>query len=73
MGAYRAAYERSIDDPSGFWRDAAADIDWHRPPDGILDDGRAPLYRWFPDGELNTCHNAARPARRRPAAATSRR
>ncbi|WP_433344224.1 AMP-binding protein [Micromonospora sp. CA-111912] len=58
MGAYRAAYERSIADPTAFWRDAAADIDWHRPPERILDDGRAPLYRWFPDGELNTCHNA---------------
>ncbi|NBE80226.1 propionyl-CoA synthetase [Micromonospora rubida] len=58
MGAYRAAYERSIADPTAFWRDAATDIDWHRPPDRILDDGRAPLYRWFPDGELNTCHNA---------------
>ncbi|KIR63403.1 propionyl-CoA synthetase [Micromonospora haikouensis] len=58
MGAYRAAYERSIADPTGFWRDAAAEIDWHRPPQRILDDTRAPLYRWFPDGELNTCHNA---------------
>ncbi|MGC4807041.1 propionyl-CoA synthetase [Micromonospora sp. DT233] len=58
MGAYRAAYERSIADPIGFWRDAATDIAWHRRPDGILDDSRAPLYRWFPDGELNTCHNA---------------
>ncbi|MFI1193605.1 propionyl-CoA synthetase [Micromonospora sp. NPDC020750] len=58
MGAYRAAYERSIADPTAFWRDAAADIDWHRPPERILDEGRAPLYRWFPDGELNTCHNA---------------
>ncbi|MFI0796910.1 propionyl-CoA synthetase [Micromonospora rubida] len=58
MGVYQAAYERSIADPTAFWRDAAADIDWHRPPERILDDGRAPLYRWFPDGELNTCHNA---------------
>ncbi|WP_262287468.1 propionyl-CoA synthetase [Micromonospora sp. MA102] len=58
MGAYRSAYERSIADPAGFWREAAADIDWHRAPDRILDDGAAPLFRWFPDGELNTCHNA---------------
>ncbi|WP_434090119.1 acetyl-coenzyme A synthetase N-terminal domain-containing protein [Micromonospora carbonacea] len=41
MGAYRAAYERSIADPTGFWRDAAAEIDWHRPPQRILDDTRA--------------------------------
>ncbi|MEI2715679.1 MAG: AMP-binding protein [Candidatus Nanopelagicales bacterium] len=24
----------------------------------ILDDSAAPLYRWFPDGRLNTCFNA---------------
>ncbi len=58
MGAYRSAYERSIADPAGFWRDAAADIDWVIPPERILDEEAAPLYRWFPDGVLNTCHNA---------------
>jgi propionyl-CoA synthetase len=58
MGAYRSAYERSIADPTGFWRDAAAEIDWSRRPERILDDSEPPFYRWFPDGELNTCHNA---------------
>ncbi|MEH0842757.1 propionyl-CoA synthetase [Micromonospora sp. CPCC 205711] len=58
MGAYRSAYERSLTDPDGFWRDAAREIDWSRPPERILDDSAAPLYRWFPDAELNTCHNA---------------
>ena len=24
----------------------------------VLDDSNAPFYRWFPDGELNTCANA---------------
>ncbi len=58
MGDYRQAYERSIRDPEGFWRDAAAAIDWDRPPGRILDDTAAPIYRWFPDARLNTCHNA---------------
>jgi propionyl-CoA synthetase len=58
MGAYRQAYERSMHDPEGFWRDAAASVDWTRAPDRILDSSAAPLYRWFPDAELNTCHNA---------------
>jgi propionyl-CoA synthetase len=58
MGDYRQAYERSVTDPEGFWRDAAGLIDWVRPPDRILDDSAAPLYRWFPDAELNTCFNA---------------
>jgi propionyl-CoA synthetase len=58
MGDYRQAYELSVRDPEGFWREAARAIDWIREPDRILDDSRAPLYRWFPDAELNTCHNA---------------
>jgi propionyl-CoA synthetase len=58
MGVYRQVYERSITDPDGFWRDAAAGIDWVRPPQRILDDTAAPIYRWYPDAELNTCFNA---------------
>jgi propionyl-CoA synthetase len=58
MGDYRQAYDRSLRDPEGFWRDAAEAIDWDVPPGRILDDSAAPLYRWFPDARLNTCHNA---------------
>ncbi|GAA4945397.1 propionyl-CoA synthetase [Actinoplanes utahensis] len=58
MGAYREAYERSVTDPAGFWRDAAGAVDWIRPPDRILDDSEAPIFRWFPGATLNTCHNA---------------
>src|SRR5690348_15136951 len=58
MDAYREAYERSITDPDGFWRDAAGAIDWVDAPRRILDDSRPPFFRWFPDGRLNTCHNA---------------
>jgi propionyl-CoA synthetase len=58
MSGYRAAYERSVTDPEGFWRDAATGIDWSRPPRRILDRERPPFYRWFPGAELNTCHNA---------------
>src|SRR5205814_3528047 len=41
----------------GFWAEAAAAIDWATPPTRILDDTQAPFYRWFADGQLNTCHN----------------
>ena len=58
MGRYAEEFRRSLDDPEGFWRDAAADIDWVRAPERILDAGSPPFYRWFPDAELNTCHNA---------------
>ena len=58
MGAYDDAYRQSLEDPESFWLAAAAAIDWTRPPAKALDSSAAPLYRWFPDGELNTCYNA---------------
>jgi propionyl-CoA synthetase len=57
-GAYRRAYRRSIEDPSGFWSEAAAGVDWIRKARRVLDDDRPPFYRWFPGGVLNTCYNA---------------
>ncbi|WP_216215027.1 propionyl-CoA synthetase [Amycolatopsis aidingensis] len=58
MGAYAETFQRSLTDPESFWLAAATAIDWTRAPTRALDAERAPLYRWFPDGELNTCHNA---------------
>ena len=58
MGSYQDAYQRSLADPEAFWLAAAESIDWETPPTRALDDNTAPLYRWFPDGVLNTCHNA---------------
>ena len=57
-GAYEAAFRRSIQDPDGFWRAAAADIDWIEPFDRVLDADVAPAARWFEGGVLNTCANA---------------
>jgi propionyl-CoA synthetase len=57
-GAYEQAYRRSLQDPEGFWGEAAAGIDWIRRPTRVLDDDNPPFYRWFPDGVLNTCYNA---------------
>jgi propionyl-CoA synthetase len=56
--AGEAAHARSLTDPAGFWGEAAALVDWAAPPEHILDDTRAPLYRWFPGAQLNTCANA---------------
>ncbi len=58
VGAYSDAYRRSLTDPDGFWGEAALAVDWDRPPGQVLDRSRPPFYRWFPDGVLNTCHNA---------------
>jgi propionyl-CoA synthetase len=56
--SYRATYEASVQDPERFWLQAAGAVEWSTPPRRALDDSRAPLYRWFPDGTLNTCANA---------------
>jgi propionyl-CoA synthetase len=58
MGPYEEAFRQSIDDPEGFWGEAAGAVDWYREPARILDDANPPFYRWFAGGELNTCHNA---------------
>ena len=58
-GEYLAVWERSINDPDGFWREAAEEIDWITPPRIICDpDSEAPATLWFTGGELNTCANA---------------
>jgi len=57
-GRYEEVHARSLADPEGFWGEAAADIVWTRRWDRVLDDSAAPIYRWFPGGELNTCYNA---------------
>ena len=58
MGEYEEIFRASTDDPEAFWLRAAQAIDWHKSPTRALDDSRPPFYRWFPDGELNVCHNA---------------
>src|SRR5712672_2382430 len=58
MGGYRDLFNASIANPTAFWADAARAVTWTREPQRILDDSNPPFYRWFPDGELNTCANA---------------
>jgi propionyl-CoA synthetase len=58
VSLYRDVYQASLDDPAGFWREAAREVSWTRAPQQILDATRPPFYRWFPDAELNTCANA---------------
>ena len=55
---YRSTFNQSANDPESFWLDAAGLIDWTVTPARALDDSASPLYRWFPDAELNTCFNA---------------
>jgi propionyl-CoA synthetase len=57
-GRFQEVYRRSLEDPEGFWAEAATGIDWVTPAERVLDDSAAPFYRWFAGGQLNTCFNA---------------
>jgi propionyl-CoA synthetase len=56
--SYEELYNRSLDDPEGFWAEAAEDVHWYKKWDKVLDTSRKPFYQWFTGGVLNTCYNA---------------
>ncbi len=58
MGRYDESYRRSLENPEAFWAEAAQLVDWFEPWERVLDDSRAPMYRWFTGGLMNTCFNA---------------
>src|SRR5436309_14101278 len=58
VNAYRDAYRRAHEDPEGFWSERAEALHWERRWDRVLDASRAPFYRWFTGGRINTCYTA---------------
>ncbi|MBE59066.1 MAG: propionyl-CoA synthetase [Gammaproteobacteria bacterium] len=56
--SYQSEYDRSIIDPQGFWLDKTDLIEWVQKPQVALADDMNGIERWYPDGILNTCHNA---------------
>ena len=56
--SYDDIYARSLAEPEAFWAEAAEGIHWERRWERVLDDSRAPFYRWFPGAVTNTCYNA---------------
>ncbi len=57
--AYDRAFERSIQNPEGFWAEKALDLlSWHTPWDKVLEqDFRRGRADWFSGGMLNACYN----------------
>jgi acetyl-CoA synthetase len=58
---YHALYQRSVEDPEGFWAEEATRLDWITPFTRV----KATSFhkedfgiRWFDDGSLNLCANA---------------
>lgn len=58
MTTYETEYKRSLEAPEAFWAEAAEDVHWFKKWDRVLDDSRAPFYRWFVGGEVNSCYSA---------------
>ncbi|MEA3222679.1 MAG: acetyl-coenzyme A synthetase N-terminal domain-containing protein [Thermodesulfobacteriota bacterium] len=56
--SYDEAYHRSIEETERFWGEAGGALTWDKKWDKVLDDSRAPFYKWFSGGKLNTCYNA---------------
>ncbi|WP_269585557.1 propionyl-CoA synthetase [Roseibium sp. Sym1] len=54
---YHEVYQGWKDDPLGFWKTAANEIDWVSTTDEVFDPDQGQYGRWFPDWECNTCYN----------------
>jgi acetyl-CoA synthetase len=58
MAAYQAMVKAAQDDYQGYWAKLARDnIQWKKPFTKILDESKAPFFKWFEDGELNVSYN----------------
>src|SRR5580698_4575585 len=53
---YERMYQQSIEDPEGFWAEAAAELEWFTPWTKVLE-GSGPHAKWFTGGKLNLSHN----------------
>jgi acetyl-CoA synthetase len=58
LDEYKRIYQRSLDDPEGFWGEAARQLDWYKKWEKVLveDFGEAE-HEWFVGGKLNVSYN----------------
>ncbi|MGC6516574.1 MAG: acetate--CoA ligase [Candidatus Puniceispirillaceae bacterium] len=57
---YQEAYERSVKDPEGFWREQGQNIDWMTPfqtVSSVSYDKKDVSIKWYEDGTLNASTN----------------
>ena len=58
MANYQAMCAEAEKDYCGFWAKHAREaLSWHKPFTEVLDESKAPFFRWFHDGELNASYN----------------
>jgi acetyl-CoA synthetase len=56
LAEYEQMYRRSVDDPEGFWAEAASELHWFKPWDKVLD-WNLPWAKWFVGGKINLSYN----------------
>jgi acetyl-CoA synthetase len=58
LDEYREVYQRSVDDPEGFWAEIAEQLDWYKKWEKVLvEDFKEAKHEWFVGGKLNVCYN----------------
>ena len=53
---YEAVYQRSVQDPEGFWADVASELHWVQPWEQVFQ-WDFPTFRWFIGGKCNITSN----------------
>ncbi|HLQ45864.1 MAG TPA: AMP-binding protein, partial [Planctomycetaceae bacterium] len=53
---YQQMWTRAKEDPAGFWGDMAANLDWFKKWDKVVD-GTMPNTKWFVGGKINVSSN----------------
>ncbi|HEX6792040.1 MAG TPA: acetate--CoA ligase [Candidatus Krumholzibacteria bacterium] len=54
---YERLYRKSIKDPEKYWAKVAEELHWFKPWKTVLDESKAPFYRWFVGGKTNLSYN----------------
>jgi len=58
MEGYQALCDEAKRDPDAFWaRLANENLVWAKPFTKVLDEAKAPFYKWYPDGQMNVSAN----------------
>lgn len=61
---YKEMYQRSIEDPAGFWDEISKQFFWKSPPTGEFlqynfDCNKGPIFvKWMDGAQTNICYNA---------------
>jgi acetyl-CoA synthetase len=62
LDQYQNVYNRSVEDPEGFWSDIASELHWFKTPESVLNynfdirKGNV-FHEWFKGGYTNVCYN----------------